>query len=100
MARSVSVPASFVPRMGWRRMAIERKGFTLTLPTVMERRTIRIKRRPRRVVTMMTLLSVTIFIKSHCKLFNGQLTMIIDNFSMLILPLASSPSSEVRGTIS
>jgi hypothetical protein len=62
----------------------------------MERRRIRIKRKKRRLVTMMTLLSVTIFIKSYCKLFNGHLTMIIDNFSMLILPLAPPLSSEGR----
>jgi hypothetical protein len=72
IARSVSVPSPFEPRMDWRRMAIERMGETFTLPTVMERRRIRIKRKERRVVTMMTLLSVTIFIKSHCKLVNGQ----------------------------
>jgi hypothetical protein len=44
-------------------MEIERKGFNLTLPKVMERRMTKIKRVPRKMEIITTFLRVMIFIQ-------------------------------------
>lgn len=66
IACSISVPSPFTPRMDWRRMWIEWRSGTLTLPTAMERRMIRMRRIPRRVERKITFLAVTIFIRVSC----------------------------------
>jgi hypothetical protein len=62
IACSVSVPPFFNPRRDWRRMEKDRRGVTLTLPSVMERRMTATSTRLRRVETRITFLKVTIFI--------------------------------------
>jgi hypothetical protein len=62
IARSVSVPPPSKFRMDWKRIWIERGNETLTLPTVMERRMIKHRRRLRRVEMRKTFFRVTIFI--------------------------------------
>jgi hypothetical protein len=59
---SVSLPAPFRPRMDWKRIRMERKGGTFTLPMVMDTRMIRIRRRLRRIEMVRTFLKVMIFI--------------------------------------
>jgi hypothetical protein len=85
IVRSVSFPVPFSPRRDSKRMRIERRGGTLALPIVMDIRMTRMRRRLRRRERVRTLFRVMIFIKSQCKVFDDQLTMTIDNFSMLIL---------------
>jgi hypothetical protein len=63
IVRSVSVPPPFRPNMDWRRIRIERKGGTLTLPKVMETRITRMRSRPSKIEITMTFFRVMIFIK-------------------------------------
>jgi hypothetical protein len=63
IACSISVPSDFTPRMDWKRMVIERSSGTFTLPTVREKRMMRMRRIPRRVERRITFFAVTIFIE-------------------------------------
>jgi hypothetical protein len=68
IALSVSVSVPFKPRRDWRRMKIERRGLTFTLPIVTEKRMTAMSKRPRRVDVKRTFFRVTIFISQ----FNDQ----------------------------
>ncbi len=62
IAFSVSFSVPFKPKREWRRMKIERRGLTFTLPIVTDKRMTRMSKRPRRLETMRTFFKVTIFI--------------------------------------